>query len=118
MKLILPEYPIYPPDFTIIFTTFSGLEIANGYNRIVIGQRGPYIEFNNIIIENTYIPNNEKWRIYSPISYYIEYRTKDDCNIKIYHQKKLVKYADYLINQWYISPKDLTSNIYKRLIND
>lgn len=91
---------------TTIFTTKSGQEIAIGYNRIVIGERGPYIEFDDIIVDNSIIPPDQKWRLYSDVAYYVERRTTSD-NIKIYHQRLTVNYADYKIGKYYISPFDL-----------
>lgn len=91
------------------FRTISGTLIAKGYERVVIGQRGPYIEFvRSSIYENQlYIPKGEQKRIGSPYFFYDEYRSKDDSYTKVYHQKRLVKYADYLVGMYYISPFDL-----------
>jgi len=94
---------------TTIFTTKSGQEIAIGYNRIVIGERGPYIEFDDINIYNSIIPSDQRWRLYSNVAYYIERRTTID-NVKIYHQRLTVNYADYKIGKYYISPFDLYVN--------
>jgi len=94
------------PD--INFYTEDGMIVAQGYERIVIGERGPYIEFKNyqIIHVNIFIPEDQEYRLNSDKVYYVEYRTKIG-NVKIYHQKKLVKYADYKIDFYYISPSDL-----------
>jgi hypothetical protein len=89
------------------FYTKSGLHIATGYDRLVIGKRGPYVEFENIITGNIYIPKKELYRLNNPVVYYDEYRTNDISNVKIYLQKKNVRYADYKIGKWYISPYDL-----------
>lgn len=89
------------------FYTKSALLIAEGYDRLVIGKRGPYVEFNNINTENIHIPKEQKYRLDNLLVYYDEYRTNDECNVKIYFQKKCVKYADYKIGKWYISPYDL-----------
>lgn len=61
-RLILPENPTKDE---IVFYTKNGLEVAKGYERIVIGDRGPYIEFfeGMIIKNNIYIPDDQKWRI-------------------------------------------------------
>jgi hypothetical protein len=93
--------------------TKSGMLVAVGYERIVIGKRGPYIEITDfeLMKENFFIPADQKWRLDSNICYYEEYRTKKD-NVKVYHQKKTVDYADYKIGMWYISPFDLkTANV-------
>lgn len=85
--------------------------VAKGYVRIVIGKRGPYIEFERKHFDNRSnleIPEDQKWRIDSKSVYYIEYRShvKID-NIKVYFQKRRVDYADYRIGKYYISPFDL-----------
>ena len=82
--------------------------ISDRYQRVVIGQRGPYVEFtkNQIIDSKLYIPKNQLYRLSDPKVYYIEFRTLED-NIKVYYQMRTVAYADYLINHFYISPFDL-----------
>ena len=82
--------------------------ISKGYNRVVIGQRGPYVEFNKnqIIDSKLYIPNSQLYRLSDPKVYYIEFRTTD-CNAKVYYQMRSVAYADYKIGCFYIPPNDL-----------
>ncbi len=92
-----------------LLSTHSGLDIATGYQRVVIGKRGPYIEFTdtNLIKTSIFIPENEKWRLNSKLAYYHEYRTIDKSYVKFYYQRKTVAYADYLVGMWYVSPFDL-----------
>jgi len=75
--------------------------IAKGYNRIVIGDRGPYIEFlpEHMIMDNIFIPLEQHH------TYFIEYQSKCVEKIFIYHQRKTVKYADYRIGMYYIDPE-------------
>ena len=82
--------------------------IAYSYQRVVIGQRGPYVEFNKnqIIDSKLYIPSNQLYRLSDPKVYYIEFRTTD-CNAKVYYQMRSVAYADYKIGCFYMSPTDL-----------
>jgi hypothetical protein len=82
--------------------------ISKGYNRVVIGQRGPYVEFNKnqIICNALYIPCSQLYRLSDPKVYYIEFRTTD-CDVKVYYQMRSVAYADYKIGYFYISPSDL-----------
>ena len=81
------------------FKTRSGLIIARGYLRVVIGERGPYLEFDDtqILKDNAYIPEDQKWRKRGQYSYvyYDEYRTIDACFVKLYKQRRVVDYADY-----------------------
>ena len=38
---------------------------------------------------------------------FLEWRTKDQINVKVYDQKRTVDYADYKVGLFYISPFDL-----------
>lgn len=112
-RLILPIRWTFQ---NINFYTLSGTHIATNYNRVVIGKRGPYIEFSPSSILHENIGITDVHRITNPIYYYVEYRTRDISNVKIYLQKKTVSYADYQTGMYYISPFDLTSDIYKILV--
>ena len=100
-----------------VFTN-CGTLISESYVRVVRGERGDYIEIDPklLIWKNTHIPETEKKRIGNLIYYYDEYRTNDKCNVKIYHQKKKVDYADYVIGMIYISLNDVNLKI-KNLTN-
>lgn len=95
------------------FVTRTGLHVATGYTRIVIGERGPYIEFlpGHLIWDNLHIPDDEKYRQDDPWWMdrvdYVEWRTNDDANVKVYEQQKTVDYADYRVGLLYIDPCDL-----------
>lgn len=91
------------------FFSQSGLHLATGYLRVVIGKRGPYVEFSNnqIIWENFIVPEKEKYRLTNAVVYYDEYRSKDPLFVKLYLQKRPVTYADYKVGLCYISPFDL-----------
>jgi hypothetical protein len=102
----------------LIFYTKSNIMLAKGYIRIVIGERGPYIEFerkNFIDFSKLQIPESQKWRLKNNNSFYIEYRSKD--YVKIYFQKRVVNYADYKIGKFYISPFDLYINNKEHIID-
>jgi hypothetical protein len=76
------------------------------------GGRGPYIEFlpGHLIWDSLHIPDEEKYRLEHPWKdkvFYVEWRTKDQSNVKVYDQKKIVDYADYKVGLFYISPFDL-----------
>jgi len=94
------------------FETGTGLHVATGYTRIVIGGRGPYIEFlpNQMIWDSLHIPDEQKHRKEHPWKdpvYYAGWRTKDASRVKVYEQSRTVDYADYRIGLLYISPFDL-----------
>ena len=93
----------------IKFSTSIGLEMAAGYERVVFKGKIPYVEFSesNMNKGNICVPDSQKWRIKNDASPYIEYRSKDYCNIKIMQWKK----TDTLrAGKFYISPFDLKSD--------
>ena len=89
--------------------TRDGSKLSKGYNRIVIGGRGPYVEFNDeqIDFKAFYIPKDQLYRLTDRRVYYIELRSIDKSNVKLYYQLQTVAYADYKIGMLYISPYDL-----------
>lgn len=93
----------------VSFFTRSKLQIANGHIRVVIGKRGPYVEFagDQIIRDNIYIPKDKEYKLQNEYPYYHEYRSKDEYYVKLYYQQMTVSYADYKVGLWYASPSDL-----------
>ena len=102
----------------IQFYTKAGTLLARGYERVVIGARGPYIEFNvgQIFHDKLYVPSYAKHKLGDEIAYYDEYRTKDASNVKLYCQKNTVSYADYKIGKWYIDPNQLKTDEFQDLV--
>lgn len=102
-SLVLPEFSDGAP---MIFLSDSDLPIATGYERVVVGERGAYIEFwpDQIIKENIFIPEHARYRLTDAKCYYNEWQSKCDSKVFIYEQKKSVVYADYIIGMFYISP--------------
>jgi DNA repair photolyase len=84
------------------FETVTGLHVATGYTRVVVGGRGPYVEFQpaQIIEKNLHKPEQRH-------VYFDEWRSNDDSNVMVYDQKRTVAYADYKVGKFYISPTDL-----------
>jgi len=105
-------------DNTSRFVTDSGLLVAEGYNRVVFGGRGAYVEFNpeNILHINIHIPENQLFRLSDPRIYYIEFRTSDDSLVKVYYQMRTVAYADYKIGKFYICPTKLQTQSGTRIL--
>lgn len=89
--------------------TKSNTVVCNGYDRIVFGGRGPYIEFNkNQLLDNAFfVPKSQLYRISDSRIYYIEFRSNDISNVKLYYQMRTVAYADYKLGYFYMSPLDL-----------
>ena len=94
------------------FFTKSGTLVAIGYRRVVIGGRGPYIEFHirDIQWNEFYVPEEEQYRATSGAVFYEEWRSIDASFVKLYLQKRRVAYADYKPGMVYISPFDLLSS--------
>jgi hypothetical protein len=91
------------------FYSASGTWLASGYNRVVIGGRGAYLEYapENMCLENLHIPAGQEWRLQYEKAYYIEHCSSDDANVKVYQQLRRVDYADYQIRMFYIAPADV-----------
>jgi hypothetical protein len=89
--------------------SITGLELCNGYNRIVIGGRGPYVEFTEeqVILKSFHIPKDQLYRLTDRRVYYIEMRSRDESFVKMYYQLQTVAYANYKIGMFYISPYEL-----------
>lgn len=93
--------PLTGNDETV-FRCRNGVLLAAGYVRIVIGGRGPYVEFTDrnidlsIHFRKTDVPHR----------YYTEYRSTPS-EVKLYHQHEVVDYADYRPGLYYISPFDM-----------
>lgn len=101
------KIPILREQSLEFYTKDTHKLLANDYIRIVIGGRGPYIEFevNMVNWSNVVLPIHERWRTENTNAFYIEFRSNCTAYVKIYAQKKTVDYADYLV--CYISPFDL-----------
>lgn len=93
---------------TVLFSP-SGLKLCNGYNRIVVGDYGAYVEImqEDMVHENIRTKPGQEYREEDPrYSRNVKYAwltAKDDSDIKIYFQKKPVAYADYVPGRYYVS---------------
>ena len=91
----------------------NGIEIATGYERVVIGDYGPYIEISedNICGANVKIKEGQEYRIDDPrYSGNVKYwwlTLKKNTKIKIYYQIREVSYADYRPKYYYILATDV-----------
>ena len=82
--------------------------ICNGYDRIVIGDYGAFIEFSEEHIASDFtIKAGQEYRVndekYKKNIKYIWLTIGDGSNIKIYLQKRKVSYADYKPKKYYVS---------------
>ena len=85
---------------TATLYTLNGTQICNGYDRIVIGDYGAFIEFSQEHIASKFvIKKGQEYRVndkkYKNNVKYIWLTINDKSDIKIYFQKKKVSYADY-----------------------
>lgn len=93
--------------------TNNGTMLCDRYNRIVVGDYGAFVEF--IKPASTFvIAPGQEYRVndkrYSKNVKYIWLTIDDGSNIKIYHQKKKVLYADYIRGAYYVSVHEVSNN--------
>lgn len=94
---------------TISLETADGTVIANGYNRIVIGDYGAFVEFSRVqaCMRRLKIKEGQMYRAKDPrYAEHVKYLwlTADDgSNVKVYDQKRPVEYADYMPGMLYVS---------------
>ena len=121
-RLNLPEFP--PDGEPVRFMTKSGTLVAIGYERVVLGDLGPYIEFDErqVVRDSLEVPKNQLWRLLwlepdpQKRCYYWEFRSVDKSRVKAYFQQRTVDYADYKVGMYYISPFDLTTDRWSVLV--
>ena len=95
-----------------VLCTKTGTVVCNGYTRIVVGDYGAFIEFDEeqANLDKYIIAPGQEYRVnnprYSKNVKYIWMTIPDGSNIKIYKQKKKVAYADYKSGMFYISPHE------------
>lgn len=108
----LPDWCRLQGD-SLRLTTLDGTLIANGYNRIVVGDYGAFVEIrpDQILRDALKVAPGQEYRVNDPrfrdrVKYFW-YTAKDRSGVKIYFQQKTVTYADYKIGMYYISPYEL-----------
>lgn len=92
------------------FTLLSGQLFASSYRRVVIGGQGPYIEFRreDIVTDLQTTPGQE-YRGKGQYSFckYFWLCPVGHPEVKVYHQRGTVNYADYKVGYYYVSPSQL-----------
>lgn len=111
----LPEWLVLDGDPDHSLFTKKGTPIAEGYERVVIGDYGAYVEVRKDKMHRASIcvKKGEEYRYKDPhyaqsVKYY-HYTTKDDSDVKIYFQQRVVTYADYKPDFFYISVYEVCS---------
>ena len=103
-KICLPKLNSNKPLFTI-----NNIRIANKFDNIIIGDYGAYIEINknDIYKDNIILKPGQEFRKEHWFSgKYIWYTDKlNKC--KLYYQLRTVKYADYKVCFFYVSPYEV-----------
>lgn len=83
----------------------DGTLFANGFNRVVHGERGDYVEFEDKHILLPLISKFGNDILKDDIdTYYWWLYPENHFETKVYLQRKTVKYADYKIGKYYVSP--------------
>lgn len=103
----IPEWLNIDGGSETIYTK-NNSPICDGFDRIVIGDYGAFIEFSGSPYSNSFIiKQGQEYRVfdkqYSNGVKYIWLTIDDKSNIKIYFQKKKVLYADYIPHKFYVS---------------
>ena len=105
---------------TTKFYTSTGCLFATGYNRIVYGDHGPYVEFEHSHLQTTL---RNKFPTTPRMSFYKWLVPTDGSQLKVYHQLRTVEhlknppeggfkgnreegYADYKVQKLYVNPYD------------
>lgn len=110
-------------DKTKPLYTLNGSLICSGYDRIVIGDYGAYIEFSSEQANKDLftIATGQEYRIdnlrYANVKY-AWLTINDGSQIKIYYQKNTVSYADYKPQYYYISVYEAYPEIITDLIGE
>lgn len=122
--MVRKEYATLLPDFYMHnnqnqeLHSIDGVLIARGWNRVVIGDYGAFIEIEPDMIckENFIIKPGEEYRIYdSKYSKNVKYHwyiPKSGYETKLYYQQAGVTYADYKAGKWYVSPHETLEGMY------
>ena len=88
--------------------TKSGELLAVIPNRLVIGDYGAFVEINpNDIMTQLYVPKGQEFRLKPDFKGKYQWYTTKQGDCKIYKQVRPVKYADYKVGMYYISPYEI-----------
>lgn len=110
-KELLPAWCKENGD-VITLRTMRGTPIMQGYDRIVIGDYGAFLETTPDKMMRKYIriKDGQEFRMNDPQfsnCKYIWMTATDDSDVKIYFQKHSVSYADYIPGRIYVSPYEV-----------
>jgi hypothetical protein len=108
--------PLYPTEENVRFMTPNGLPLADGYNGVVMTEKGPMVEFleKHLNLANICVPQPMLWRRKHPEAYYVEYRSRDYCSVKVFEQRR--EAGNLKPGYYYILAFDIISDKYPILI--
>lgn len=112
-RATLPDWCKEGGDLKTPLYTLDGTQIATGYQRIVIGDYGSFVEITpeQMRKETLRCKPGQEYRFaderFAVNVKYLWLTAKDRSNCKIYFQKKQVSYADYIPGMYYISPYEV-----------
>lgn len=93
----------------VVLHNQAGTIIARGYDRVVVGDYGAFIEFS----EAQAVRENLGYRFGQPGRGAQKYQwlvTLDDLKTKVYEQLGTVSYADYKVGYYYVDPADVVAH--------
>ena len=85
---------------------------ANGFERVVHGERGDYVEFTReqivpqLLYKMSLSVFDEQTAPKNPRYFYYWLVPDTDTRVKVYYQLAEVNYADYKIGYYYVSPDE------------
>lgn len=109
----LPDWCEVDGNATASLYSLDGTKICVGYERIVIGDYGAFVEISpkQICKEALRCKPGQEYRFadehFAANVKYLWLTAKDHSDCKIYFQKKKVCYADYIPGMFYISPYEV-----------
>lgn len=112
-RCALPEWCSLDGDENVALYSLDGTLVFVGYERIVIGDYGAFLECTpvQLVAQNVCCRPGQEYRINEPrFSSNVKYHwltAKDTSDIKIYFQQKTVAYADYIPGMYYVSPYEV-----------
>ena len=112
-EMALPSWCMDEANRTHPLYSSEGTMICKGYERIVIGDYGAFVEISpqKICSDAIMCKKGQEYRYqderYAKHVKYLWLTARDDSGCKIYLQKKRVDYADYIPGMYYISPYEV-----------
>ena len=91
--------------------------IAKNFDRVVIGDYGAFIEFDEkSLASDLLVKKGQEFRMKKDFPGKYHWLTTKHDDVKIYYQLKPVKYADYKVGKYYISPYEIMDQPVKNMI--